>query len=201
MYINEERENGNITLSIQYDDKDTYTVIKSFPMDNFDDGKLKNIGKVKICIVGKEKISSHDSNYTIGKEQILIPDTKYDNTYFGYSLAVSSDGSVLAIGCPGNCIEDIKGVINGAGCVYIYKLIDSRYTLRDIVIPSVLIPSLYFGSTVRIDGNILTVGCLSLGMSIDPGSEDCRIETMNLEKLSINDYRARFKSQLKYRKR
>lgn len=201
MDINEERDGGNITLSIQYDDKDTHTIIRSFPTDNFNDGKLKNIGKVKICTASKEKTSSSNTKYLTGKEQILIPDTKYDNTYFGYSLAVSSDGSILAVGCPGNCIEDIKGTTNGSGCVYVYKLIDGRYSLRDIVIPSTLIPNLYFGSTVRIDGNILTVGCLSLGLSIDPSSNDCRIETINLEKLSINNYKAKFKSQLKYRRR
>ena len=106
--INKKRKDGKITLSIQKEDKESYIVINSFPTENFRDSKLRNIGKINISITGEKN------------QQILIPDVKYDNTYFGYDICVNEDGSILAVGCLGNTYEDV----NGVGSVFIYKLIN-----------------------------------------------------------------------------
>lgn len=183
--INKKRKDGKITLSIQKEDKESYIVINSFPTENFRDSKLRNIGKISISIIGQKD------------QQILIPDVKYDNTYFGYDICVSEDGNILAVGCPGNTYEDV----NGVGSVFIYKLINNRFVLRDIVIPERIIPNLYFGSYVKINGNILNIGCLSLSMCTDELNEDIRLETINLEKLSIDNYKSKVKQHIKYRRR
>lgn len=183
--INKKRKGTRVTLSIHKEDKEPYIVIDSFPTENFRDSKLRNIGKISISIIGQKD------------QQILIPDVKYDNTYFGYDICVSEDGNILAVGCPGNTYEDV----NGVGSVFVYKLINNRFVLRDVVLPEKIIPNLYFGSYVKINGNILNIGCLSLSSFMDSVTEDIRLETINLEKLSIDNYKSRVKQHIKYRRR
>jgi hypothetical protein len=93
----------------------------------------------------------------------LTTATNQAGTFFGSgfpldqrALAISGDGSILAIGAPG---EDVSGIIN-AGTVYVYRRCpDNRWRLIATLRPPVLQATDFFGFSVdlSVDGHTLKV--------------------------------------------
>ncbi|MDZ7317398.1 MAG: T9SS type A sorting domain-containing protein [candidate division KSB1 bacterium] len=70
---------------------------------------------------------------------------------FGYSVALS--GSTLAVGAPGYALED-----GYRGAVYIYRLVNSVWTLETVLKPIDSDPYNYFGSALSLYQDNLLVG-------------------------------------------
>lgn len=156
------RSNGNILIKL-----DNGTIIRSIPTDPYGDDKLTCIGKVVI------------TNKEINLRQILIPDTLYDNCYFGYSVDVTKDGNILAIGAPGHFVNNDKA----AGAVYIYKFLNDSYQLFKVMHSNIRHANGYFGAALDIseDTNSIKISCLSIDLTLNKKSKLCRTEKFRLD--------------------
>src|SRR5262245_19119458 len=74
---------------------------------------------------------------------------------FGNAVAISADGSTLAVGALGQVSVD-----NGAGTVYVFVRVGGRWSQQALIKPSNTGPGDYFGMSVALsdDGGTLAVG-------------------------------------------
>ncbi|WHI47877.1 FG-GAP repeat protein [Microbulbifer sp. VAAF005] len=82
---------------------------------------------------------------------------------FGWSVAVSDDGSVIAVGATGedsNELSEFNNAASGSGAVYIFDYGEDGWVYRDVLKASVVESGAAFGSAVSVsgDGNTLAVG-------------------------------------------
>ena len=96
----------------------------------------------------------------------FIPDDSYIGDNFGSSVAISADGSILAVGAPNRDIPSPpSGTHTNDGVVYIYEWDNSSssWTQRGDVLQinnKQYTDFCYFGSSVALssDGSVLVVG-------------------------------------------
>lgn len=119
--------------------------------DEFGGNFVQNSGAVYLY-----KRDSTGKWYEIQK---LVADTRNENMYFGYSIAMQDD--LLVVGAPG---ENNWGYTQGAGSVYIYRR-DSNdvWQYESVLVSSNRTVEDGFGSSLSIDGNLIVVG--------EPGKE------------------------------
>jgi len=90
------------------------------------------------------------------KQAKFVASVPEDSARYGEALALTSDGSKLAVSAPN---EDISSADN-KGAVYIYKRVDTFWSLEEKIQRSSLSTSPYFGSDVSFsgDGTYLVIG-------------------------------------------
>lgn len=134
----------NVISAISADGK---TGVIGFP--NFSSGIYKNIGKVDLY------------NY-VGDAWTKVGELTTDNRpgdLFGYSMAVSADGSVIAIGAPYRNFHKRASAATGSeGAGYIYKKKGSRMMLLGRITSPRPTPYEKFGIEVKVseDGHAVT---------------------------------------------
>jgi len=92
------------------------------------------------------------------QESTLASADRVAYDYFGFSVALTADGSRLVVGAYG---RDVAGIVD-AGQVYVYTRIGSTWTLESILSASDKAASDYFGASVALtaDGSRMAVGAL-----------------------------------------
>lgn len=92
----------------------------------------------------------------------VVPGYQQSNNSFGFDVALSSDGSTMIVGAPGN---NTNG--NYAGEAYIYTRSGNTWILEENLVPQVRDANDHFGESVAIsaDGNIALVGAPNAGPS------------------------------------
>lgn len=129
---------------------DLSTVVVGFP--RFDGG-----GQIQIFQENKDKWSITPSPITVNR---TFHSNSSGETWFGYSVAMSTDGTILAVGAP--LSEGDNG--NRVGAVYVYKKIDSALGAWELLAEPVTGKNAdeYFGYCVKISksslGTRLVVG-------------------------------------------
>jgi len=132
-----------------------------------DNADIIAIGSKNPETAGKVEIFKRTSENTFIHRQTLTgvsADGSSNDTQFGDSLEMSSDGTTLIVSAPG--IDD--GVVANTGAVYYYKWNDQSssetYTLKQTIkLPNTGINNVSFGSTVKINktGDRLLIGAES----------------------------------------
>jgi hypothetical protein len=113
-----------------------------------------------IAVVGKRSLENGpnnvvsiyrmiDGNYTYA--QTIQSLNNYES--FGTSVSVSADGNKVAIGAPNN---DSQGVDNGQ--VYVYRLVNTNYTLEQTIVSPANEFNEMFGQVVQFNGLNLLIG-------------------------------------------
>ena len=121
---------------------------------SWDDSSEYNHGAVYIYDVD-------ENSWNLRGNVLTASDPLSNNDYFGSSVALSSDGSVLAVGATS---WDADGTDNNQGAVYIYDLdkVDDTRTLRGSVLTAsdAELDENFFGYSVALssDGSVLAVG-------------------------------------------
>jgi hypothetical protein len=116
---------------------------------------------IKYDNTNKNKISifRNDQGY-YRFSQIIEADTP--EIEFGYSFALSSDGNTLAIGAP---LFDTKRI--NVGKVYVYKLENTKFVLKqELSSPNNEIEEM-FGITVDINDNLIAVGSANADIKVE----------------------------------
>ena len=132
-----------------------------------DNADIIAIGSKNPETAGKVEIFKRTSENTFIHRQTLTgvsADGSSNDTQFGHSLDMSSDGTTLIISAPG--LDD--GVVTNTGAVYYYKWNDQSssetYTLKQTIkLPNTGINNLSFGSTIKLNkaGDRLLIGAQS----------------------------------------
>ena len=92
-------------------------------------------------------------------------DGTYANGSFGYSLSLSSDGSILAIGAPGNAIT------SNSGLVKVYKIVSGIWTQQGATIKGTQsLESVGQSLSLSSNGQELAIGShFNISLSVNPG--------------------------------
>lgn len=103
-----------------------------------------------------------ETHYYVDYDRILSEEPTSDD-YYGYSTAISDDGSTLAVGAR-SAIENTTNGSVDCGAVYVYKRSGNSWILEDKLFPSDGNTSEWFGSTVALsaNGDTLAVGNANL---------------------------------------
>lgn len=91
--------------------------------------------------------------------RLAIPTPDYYE-YFGYSLAVSADGTTLAVGDESSLLDDSGNQLYSVGQVIVYSNAGGTWTPQATLVPSNATSSMYFGSALALssDGSHLVAG-------------------------------------------
>jgi hypothetical protein len=100
----------------------------------------------------------------------------YCSGFFGSSVAMSHDGTEIAVGAPQKTIGSNIAV----GRVYLYQLIKSQWNPTFLIGPSVDIPRLSFGQSVFFSADGSTVFAASpTSCAFSPGDQGCEFANPN----------------------
>jgi hypothetical protein len=98
------------------------------------------------------------------QEAYVKADNPDSADHFGISVALSGDGSTLAVGAPNEAGDGTSGEhdnsVQNAGAAYVYRRSGAVWSVHQYIKPNVVAPQYVFGSAVSLsaDGNRLAVG-------------------------------------------
>ncbi len=97
------------------------------------------------------------NNTTWTQEAKITPNSKVAGDEFGYSVAVSSDGSRVVSGAPSN-----DGTATNSGWAFIFVRSGTTWTQEQVIVPSVRVFNAQFGRSVSLssDGSRVFIGAI-----------------------------------------